>query len=72
MNYKKILCSFLIIIGIFFAYNLAFSNGHYWSYHQGRHPEKEDLMKAKINTAIALQKIAEEGIIVRLIIEDNR
>lgn len=68
---KKLICLFLISIGIFFICNLAFSNGHYWTYHQGNHPESEDLVKAKINTAIALQKIAEEGITIRLIIENK-
>ena len=69
---KKLICLFLVSVSILFACNFAFSNGRYWTYHQGNHPEKEDLTKAKINTAIALQKIAEEGITVRLIIEDNR
>lgn len=47
-----------------------------WDFYEFKgvnHPLIEDVTKAKINEAIAIQKIAEEGIILKVIIlEDNR
>jgi hypothetical protein len=42
---------------------------HYWDYSTSRFPDFTDLDIAEVNTAIALQQIAEEGIKVRVIIE---
>ncbi len=72
MKKKFWLLLILFLLTTFFACKVAFSGGRYWQYSEGRRPESEDVMKAKINTAIAIQKIAEEGITLRVIIEDRR
>jgi len=61
----------LVVCLVFSFVALVFSGGLFWEYSGKRNPTNVDVIKAEVNTAIAIQKIAEEGITVRVIIEDN-
>ena len=68
---KKIIVSFLVglLLGTFIS--IAFSKQNYWEYSNRNHPENEDSIKAEINKAIALQKIAEEGITLNIVFKNK-
>lgn len=63
----------LILAMCFLFLSAAFVIGDtlWLSYSRSRHPTIEDRMKADINTAIAIQKIAEEGLVLHVIIEER-
>ena len=71
-----------LIIGIIIGIILAFCTAAFcqyginrdlpfYSYHEGRYPDREDSIKAEINKAIALQKIVEEGITLNIIFKNK-
>ena len=68
---KKVVISFFIglLLGTFIS--IAFSNQSYWEYSNNNYPENEDSIKAEINKAIALEKIAEEGITLNIVFKNK-
>lgn len=67
---KKIVIG--LLLGLLFGYIISsFAKENYWEYSYGNHPASEDGLKAEINKAIAIQKIAEEGITLNIVFKNK-
>lgn len=69
---KKLFYLFLVLIFLFIFLKFVSGSSYWWEYNwRGRSPDREDLIKAEINKAIAIQKIAEEGITLNIIFKNK-
>ena len=68
---KKIIIGFIVglLLGTFIT--VSFSDSKYREYSEGRWPDQADSIKAEINQAEAIQKIAEEGITLNIVFKNK-